>query len=191
MPDEAHATGGTGLPVTVVIARRPVPGGTAELLEWADGIVRAASDFPGHLGAEVFPPSPPDCDELVIAFSFTNADALSAWEHSEVRRSWIGRSRQLIAGEATTHGVSGFEGIFSHAPGQAVVPPPRWKTATVIALALFPMTLLLSWLLTPHLASWNLLLRVLLTTAIVVPYMSWVGVPFLSRRLSGWLHAGS
>jgi antibiotic biosynthesis monooxygenase (ABM) superfamily enzyme len=33
--------------------------------------------------------------------------------------------------------------------------------------------------------------RVLLTTVIVVPYMSWVGVPYLTRWLRPWLRAGS
>jgi antibiotic biosynthesis monooxygenase (ABM) superfamily enzyme len=48
---------------------------------------------------------------------------------------------------------------------------------------------LLGWLVAPHTAGWNLLLRVLLTTAVVVPYMAWVGVPAVSRWLHSWLHS--
>jgi antibiotic biosynthesis monooxygenase (ABM) superfamily enzyme len=95
-----------------------------------------------------------------------------------------------VVGEARTHAVSGFEGIFSYAPGQPVMPPPRWKTAAIIALALYPMSVLLNWLLGPHIAGWNIFLRVLLTTAIVVPYMAWVGVPYLTKWLRGWLRSG-
>jgi len=180
-----------GLPVTVVLSRRPAPGRDGELLVWAHGIVDAACRFPGHLGAQIYPPEAPDCPDLVVAFSFASADALSVWEHSPERRDLLKNAERLVDGEARPHTVSGFEGIFAHAPGTAVVPPPRWKTATVIALALYPMSLLVSWLLGPYLASWNVALRVLVTTAIVVPYMSWLGVPWLSQRLRRWLNAAS
>jgi antibiotic biosynthesis monooxygenase (ABM) superfamily enzyme len=176
-----------GLPVTVVLARHPAPGREAELDAWAHGIVESAEAFPGHLGAEVYSPAPPDRDELVIAFSFANADALTTWEHSAERRHWIKAAEPLLTGEATPHTISGFEGIFSHVPGRPVMPAPRWKTAAIIALALYPASLLLNWAVVPHLLSWNICLRVLVTTAIIVPFMSWVGVPYLSRWLRGWL----
>lgn len=179
-----------GLPVTVVISRTPAPGREQDLVEWAHGITEAASSFRGHLGAQVYPPQAPDRADMVLAFSFSDAEALSVWEHSDVRRDWLQRAESLIVGEARTHAASGFEGIFSHAPGQPVMPPPRWKTATIIALALYPMSLLLNWLLGPHIAGWNIWLRVLLTTAIIVPYMAWVGVPYLSKWLRGWLRPG-
>jgi antibiotic biosynthesis monooxygenase (ABM) superfamily enzyme len=183
-----NADSPSGLPVTVVLARRPAPGREQDLLDWAGRIVEAASRFPGHLGAQVFPPDASDHPDLVVAFSFATAAALSEWEHSDERRVLLDAAKSLVVGEARAHTVSGFEGIFSYAPGQAVGPPPRWKTAVVIGLAIYPMSLLLGWLLAPHLADWNVALRVLATTLIVVPYMSWLGVPYLSRWMSGWLH---
>lgn len=177
-----------GLPVTVVISRTPAPGKEDELLAWAAGISAAAHQFPGHLAAQIYPPGEVDSGELVMAFSFEDARSLSSWEHSGVRRDWLARAEDLVAGEARTHAVSGFEGIFAHSPGKPVVPPPRWKTAVVIALALYPMSLLLSWILAPHISSWNIFVRVLLTTVILVPYMAWVGVPYLSKWLRRWLH---
>ena len=179
-----------GLPVTVVLSRRPAPGREQDLLGWAGRIVAAAGRFPGHLGAEVFPPDPPERPDLVMAFSFANAAALSAWEHSHERQALLDESRSLVVGEARAHTASGFEGIFAQVPGQPVAPPPRWKTAVVIGLALYPVSLLLAWLLAPHLTGWNVVARVALTTLIVVPYMSWLGVPYLSRWLRPWLQRG-
>ena len=186
MPDSPATA--SALPVTVVISRRPAPGREAELLEWAHGIRDAASRFPGHLGAEIYPPKAPDCDDLVLAFSFANAEALTAWEHSDERQSWLDRGASLLEGEVRTHAVSGFEGIFAPAPGGGVVPPPRWKTAAIIAMALYPVSLLLNWLLGPHLAPLNIFVRVLINVAIIVPYRAWVGVPYLTRWLRNWLH---
>lgn len=178
---------GSPLPVTVVISRRPASGREAELLRWAESIIAVAQKFPGHLGAQVFPPEPPDHEDLVLAFSFASADELAAWEGSPERRDWLARADDLVVGPATVHSVSGFEGIFAHGRNEAVIPPPRWKTATIIALALYPVSLLLSWALGPILADANIAVRVLITTAIIVPYMAWLGVPLLSRWLRGWL----
>lgn len=177
------------LPVSVAISRTPMPGREADLMAWADGISKAAHTYPGHLDARIYPPDETDNGDLILAFSFTDADSLSAWEHSDERRSWLQQLDGLVAGEATTHSISGFEGIFAHAPGQPVVPPPRWKTAIVIAIAIYPISLLLTWLLAPQTADWNILLRVLLNVVIIVPYMAWIGVPYLTRWMRGWLHS--
>lgn len=175
------------LPVTVVISRRAAPGREGDLHTWAEGIIAAADAFPGHLGGQIYPPAPPDRDDFILAFSFASARELSDWEASAQRRRWLARADGLIVGPATTHAVSGFEGIFARSHGEAVVPPARWKTATIIALALYPASLVLSWLLVPRLGDLNVAVRVLVTTAILVPYMAWVGVPALTRLLRGWL----
>lgn len=181
----------TQLPVTVVVSRRPVPGHEADLAAWAHGISNAASVFPGHLGAQVFEATA-DREDVVIVFSFASADVLAAWERSPERAEWIAKAGPLTVGPQEAHTVSGFESLFSPTARVVASPPPRWKTATIIFLALYPMSLLINWLLGntgigQHIASWNLFLRVLLTTALIVPYMAWVGVPFLTKRLHTWL----
>ena len=174
------------LPVTAVVSRRPAPGREQELEDWARGIVAVAEQFEGHLDAQVYPAGP-DRDDLVIAFSFASAEALSAWERSEERRAWVRRAEPLVAGPATSHALSGFESIFA-APLRTSSPPPRWKTAVVIATALYPASFVLTWLLAPRVADLPLWLRVLLTVALVVPWMTWLGVPGVSRLLRRWLH---
>lgn len=178
------------LPVSVVISRTPVPGREDELVDWAEGICAAADEFPGHLGGRIYPPGEVESGDLVLVFSFRDAQALGAWEHSKPRSEWIARAEGLVLGEARTHAVSGFEGILARTSGVPVVPPPRWKTAAIIALALYPMSLLLNIVLVPHIDTWNVWLRVLVTTAVIVPYMAWVGVPYLSRWLRPWLQTG-
>lgn len=183
-----HETHETHLPVTVVIARRPVAGREEDLVAWAYGITNAANAFRGHLGAQIYPPSGSEREDLVIAFSFATAEDLSVWEHSPERQDWIERGRPLIVGSQKAHAVSGFEGIFSPSVQASRTPPPRWKTATIIGLALFPMSVLVTWLLGPHISGWNVVPRVALSTLIVVPYMTWLGVPWLTRWLHGWLN---
>lgn len=176
------------LPVTVVIARTPARGRADDLVAWGHGVAQAAGSFDGHIGARIFRTGDEPSDDVVVAFSFDNAEHLNVWEVSGERRSWLDRLEGMVEGSATTHSVSGFEAIFSRNQGAAIVPPARWKTALIIALALYPISVLLNWLLAPAIASWPLLLRSLLTTALIVPYMAWVGVPYLTRFLRRWLY---
>ena len=135
---------GCVLPVTVVIARTPAVGRADDLVAWAHGVAEAAESFDGHLGARIFRTGDEASDDVVVAFSFDNAEHLNDWEASDERRSWLGRLEGMVEGSATTHSVSGFEAIFSKNQGAAIVPPARWKTALIIALALYPMSVLLS-----------------------------------------------
>ena len=118
--------GSAPLAVTVVVSRRPAPGREADLTAWAEGITRAAEAFDGHLGAHIYPPSPPERDDLIIAFSFSDAATLSAWESSPERAHWLAKSEPLKEGAPRTHAVSGFEGIFAPSVHATSNPPPRW-----------------------------------------------------------------
>ena len=173
------------LPVTIVVSRRPAPGRERELSEWADGLVELASRFPGHLAGEVMATNDPESD-LVVAVSWENSDAVHFWERSDERTAWLERADPLLAEPARPEVVSGFESIF--APSSSTTAVPRWKTALVIATAIYPASVLLNLVLGPSIAGWPLPARVLLTTAILVPYMVWAAVPWLTRRLDGWLH---
>ncbi|MEI6362682.1 MAG: hypothetical protein WCP95_11155 [Actinomycetes bacterium] len=187
MTEQPGSNAAPPLAVTVVVSRHPAPGKDVELTTWAHGISEAAAKFDGHLGAQIFPPSPPDREDLVIAFSFATAAHLSAWERSAERAEWIARSQPLSTGTLTTHAVSGFEGLFAPSVHATTSPPPRWKTGIVIALALFPMSLLLNWLVIPHVASWHVVVRVAVSVAIIVPWMVYLGVPYLTKWLRPWL----
>ena len=173
------------LPVTVVVSRRPSRGHETELAAWAEGLVDLASRFPGYVAGEVMA-THDDASDLVVAISWANADAVQFWERSDEREAWLARADSLLASPARAEVLSGFETIF--APSASSSPVPRWKTAIVIALAIYPASLLVQLLLGPLVGSWPLPARVLLTTVILVPFMVWAGVPWLTRRLDRWLH---
>ncbi|MBK9738457.1 MAG: hypothetical protein IPO93_02845 [Actinobacteria bacterium] len=175
------------LAVTVVVSRRPAPGREDELTAWGQGISEAATRFPGHLAVQLYPPTAPDREDLVIAFSFATAADLSAWEGSSVRREWLAKAQPLVEGPTRPQSVSGFEGIFAPSVQAMSSPPPRWKTASIIAMALYPASLLINWLVIPQVVAWNIFLRVALSTLLIVPWMTWLGVPYLTKWLRPWL----
>ncbi len=66
-------------------------------------------------------------------------------------------------------------------------PPPKWKTAILIWLAIYPALTLLVALFGEYLILLPLALRTLVMTAILVPLMVFVLLPQLQRVFAGWL----
>ena len=65
--------------------------------------------------------------------------------------------------------------------------PPRWKTAVVVWLAIYPTITLVLWLAGPSIASWPLGLRTLAITVVVVPLMVYLLIHAFQRLLRPWL----
>ncbi|MCU0424006.1 MAG: hypothetical protein MUF71_00135 [Candidatus Kapabacteria bacterium] len=65
--------------------------------------------------------------------------------------------------------------------------PPRWKTAIVIWLGIYPTITTVFFLLQPFVAEFPLPLKTLCLTLIVVPIMVWVMLPLLQKVLKNWL----
>jgi antibiotic biosynthesis monooxygenase (ABM) superfamily enzyme len=66
---------------------------------------------------------------------------------------------------------------------------PRYKTAVIIWLAIYPALTLTLALLGGVLAPLPLFLRTLVLTGLLVPMMVYVLVPAVTRLLAGWLRA--
>ncbi|MBL7939786.1 MAG: hypothetical protein JNL43_10535 [Flavobacteriales bacterium] len=66
--------------------------------------------------------------------------------------------------------------------------PPRWKTAVLVWIAIYPSITLFSWLAGPMLDRLPLMLRTLVLTGILVPLLVFVLLPALNKGLRRWLH---
>lgn len=66
-------------------------------------------------------------------------------------------------------------------------PPPKWKTALLIWLAIYPSLTVLLVLFGERLLVLPLALRTLLMTGILVPLMVFVLLPALQKTFAGWL----
>lgn len=66
--------------------------------------------------------------------------------------------------------------------------PPRWKTALIVWVAIYPSITLLSWLAGPWLMRLPLMIRTLVLTGILVPLLVFILLPLLQRVLGRWLH---
>jgi len=65
-------------------------------------------------------------------------------------------------------------------------PPKKWKMMLLTWMIIYPLVNIVFFILMPYINNWNLLLKTLLITLIVVPIMSII-LGFLSKKLTIWL----
>lgn len=193
MPDDDTAH------VTTSVARRIEAGHEHDFVTWTDAGIALARTFPGFLGGGWLR-STKHPDEYYVVYRFADAAALADWNDSPVRKAWLTRG-EGVAVEYATHRLSGIEGWFepqSHLTNAVRVvagdsaaatsaPPPRWKQTITIWLGFFPMSLLINFLLIPHLGALPLAVKTLIATLVNTPLMVYLVLPWITARLARWL----
>jgi antibiotic biosynthesis monooxygenase (ABM) superfamily enzyme len=172
----------TAEPVTVTVARVVRPDQREAFERWADDVLQVASEFPGNLGASLLHPGP-DSSEYHLVYRFTDDQSLAAWERSAERRTALAHVQDMVDDERYAR-VDGLESFFTR-PAQ---PGPRWRLTLVTIAAVFAITTVMQQFVMPHLASWPLELRLILSATVVVTAMGNVVMPFLTHLLRRWLH---
>ena len=176
-------------PFTTVVSREVSAGREREFEEWINGILNEAATLPGYQGATVLRPARPSERKYVLVVRWADIDAFTRWEVSSARADWYERARPLTVGDAALWAQTGLEGWFT-LPGEVLppTPPPPLKMALVTWLAIFPLVVALGYLLEPALADASIAVRGLATTVVLVPTMTWVVMPRLTRLLWRWLY---
>lgn len=178
-------------PVTTVIARRVRRGKEREFEAWLRGIIEEARRFEGHEGATVLRPRTTHVPEYLLIMRFCDESSLTAWLTSPERAAWIEKSRDLTE-SVSRHQQVGLETWFT-LPGEEVpIPPPPWKMALLSWLAIYPLVTLINLFLVPFLEHEHLPLafRTLVMTVILIPTMTWVVMPRMTRLFWRWLYPG-
>lgn len=173
-------------PVTVIFSWEVAKGREDEFEEWAHGITAEASRFPGHLGATWLRPEGDDRRYHTVV-RFTDGARLDDWLRSPERERWIDRLGDT-AHEERLH-TTGMETWFS-LPERPVAAPPRWKMALVTFAGVYPISVVLQVTAVPASQQWPAPLRALVFPVILVPLLTYVIMPGLSRLLREWLYPG-
>lgn len=174
-------------PVTVEIITQARVGREADYEDWISGITRAAMRFKGHLGTNVYRPASGGRTYRVV-FKFDRERNLERWEVSEERREWYERAEDLVEGKPRVERISGLETWFTLPDQGAIVPPPRYKMAVVTLLAIFPLIVVLTATLVPHLDALPTLLATVVTSSLLVTLMTWIVMPAMTRLFRKWLY---
>jgi uncharacterized protein len=172
----------TAEPVTVTVARVVRPDQRAAFERWAAEILALAASFPGNLGATMLRPGE-GSSEYHLVYRFSDDESLATWERSPERRAALAHVDDLVH-EARYARVDGLESFFT----RPATPGPRWRLTVLTIAAVFSITSLLQLFVMPHLASWPLEARLLLSACVVVTGLGHVVMPALTRLLARWLH---
>ncbi|MEQ4546898.1 antibiotic biosynthesis monooxygenase [Nocardioides kribbensis] len=183
-----------GSPVTVSITRHVDPGREAEMASWLQAGTALAQRFPGFLGAGWVRPER-DSETWHMLYRFADAEALARWETSHERQWWRDSSAGLGVTESRVERRTGIEGWFDDPTSRdvrdlRVTPPapPRWKQASVIFMVFYPLSVLANWVAGHVVADLVLPLRVLATVLVMTPIMTYLALPWMTRRMEWWLH---
>jgi antibiotic biosynthesis monooxygenase (ABM) superfamily enzyme len=177
-------------PVTVMMSRRPLPGKEKAFEEYLAGVTGAARLRSGHLGATIFRPVRPEDRDYHILFKFDRRSNLERWETSAERAQWRELAR-TVSEKPKRQVVTGLEAWFS-LPSQAInLPPPTYKMAMVVWLAIFLLITFIQLLFGDLLQVLPLVFRTFITTAITVPLMTFLVMPLFTRLFKNWLYRGS
>lgn len=177
-------------PVTVAVTRRARTEHTALVMAWVNAGTTLAERYPGFLGSGWVKPAV-DSDEWTMLYRFDSPESLETWEASEERRRWLASGRDMIEDTRKEHR-TGIEGWFGTPEGAdetpaAPGPPPRWKQAVMIWFAFFPLSLAITVLAGAVAPGLHVVPRVLASTLLMTPVMTYVVLPLLTSRLEWWL----
>jgi uncharacterized protein len=186
----APADAGRG-PVTTTVTRRVKPGHEAFYEQFLTGIIAAASEFPGHLGVEVFRPENAAAAEYRTVYRFDTAEHLRRWLDSDEHAAWLERAKPHVIGPMRTSFVTGLESWFTLPGRLGTPPPPPYKMALITWVTIFPLITGVVLILDPLLEGTSLVLRLGITTAVTVPLMTWVVMPRVTRLMRAWLYPGA
>jgi uncharacterized protein len=165
-------------PVTVTVSRDIVPGRESDFEEMAAQIERDIVSFPGCLGVGVLRPGPAG-GEYQIVFRFTDPVSLRRWERSSERADALDRMDALVIDTRVqrVHGVEEFFELSSLAK-----PKQPWYRRLFGDVAwVFPVSLTVSLLVSPHLVFLPMVPRVLSVVFIMTLLMSFAIDPVRTR----------
>lgn len=184
MSSPAPAAPGADETVTGIIVHHPRADARAAYEAWLDEIGAICRRFPGYLSTDVLRPvgSHPT---YTIIIRFAGIEALRAWTETPERREALQRIEPALE-QGDRYAIrTGLD--FWFAP-PTVQPPKAWKQYLITLSAIFPLTVVVPWVLGPLLGLLPMLVGKAVVAAVVVALMVYVIMPRYTRRVARWLY---
>jgi uncharacterized protein len=176
-------------PVTTVIQQRPKAEAAGRYEDWLKEIIPVAQQFAGHRGVNVIRPHG-GSDAYTIVLHFDSVGNLHKWLSSDIRGRLIEKIRPFLRADEDVEIQTGFEFWFTPTAGGKHARP--YKQFLVTLSAIFPMTVIVPWLLQPLFARLPVLTLPLVgqfvVAAIIVGLMTWCIMPYYTRLIARWLY---
>jgi len=176
-------------PVGVLTLRRVKPGSEERFEAALHDFISASLHSDGQLGVHVIRPGAGNHPrEYGILRRFSTSQACDTFYRSALFRQWEETIAPMMEGVPVRQELSGLETWFT-LPGQrAMIPPPAWKMALVTVLGVYPVSILVPWLLQPLIGDLHPLLKALFIAMGIVVVLTWAVMPVLVKILKPWLY---
>lgn len=173
-------------PVTTVFSWSVKKGKEQVFEHLMHDVHRVARTFPGHMGVTTLK-SPTGKNNYQTVLRFDNTRHLEAWLNAPIRKKLMEPFNDIAKSDSFNE-ATGLETWFE-IPGQPVVSPPRWKMAITTCIAIYPLSLLFAYFLTPHISSWPVVVRALFLPVFAPIILTYLFMPFLTQHiLKRWLY---
>jgi antibiotic biosynthesis monooxygenase (ABM) superfamily enzyme len=175
-------------PVAVLTLRTVKHGGEERFEAELHDFISRSLHTEGQLGVHVLRPEPGSGSrEYGIVRRFSTTEYRDRFYGSTIYQQWELTVAPLTEGGPQRQELSGLETWFT-LPGQRIViPPPRWKMAIVTVLGVWPVSMLVPWLLNPLITNLSLSLQALWVAVGIVILLTWAIMPLLVTLLNPWL----
>lgn len=174
-------------PIITIISRTIRPGHEQQYEEWSKGINAALASFAGSQGATVLRTGAGE-REFHTLLQFDSPENLQSWLDSTERADWLARLEGITIDSEEVNSLTGMERWFT-LPSQSVAQaPPRYKSALLILIALYPLSYLVPLVLYPLTRHFPDPLAKLLAMIITIVLMVWFAMPGLTRLFFWWLY---
>ena len=175
---------------SVVITRRVRSGCEAAYEALLHGLLEDTKGFSGFRGGQVLRPKRPHRLDYQVTLHFENRQAKERWARSEERRRWVDGMKALAETPVITT-LTGLEAWLT-LPAEGRTPTtPRYKTALLVWVAVFPTVLVFSTLLSRLPFELPRVLSVFVVTVLAIPVVVYILVPRLTRLVGSWLYRES
>jgi hypothetical protein len=170
--------------VTGIIVHHPRADARDEYEQWLIDIREACGLFPGYLSTDVIRPVGNQPNYTVIV-RFAGIEALRSWMVSPERRHHLQRIEHALEQADRYEIRTGLDFWFTP---PTLKPPKPWKQYLLTLSAIFPLTVVVPWVLAPLLGSLHMLATKAMIAAVIVALMVYVIMPRYTRLVSRWLY---
>ncbi|WP_219701850.1 antibiotic biosynthesis monooxygenase [Marinomonas lutimaris] len=175
---------------TVVITHHVKDDRQVDYEQWLSEIIPISKSYNGHLGVQVIRPITDSAVTYTIIIRYETKEHMHAWMQSNDRQELINKVRPLLSVDDRFEMLEGWDFWFTPEGSKALL-PTRWKQFLVTWSAIYPLVLLMSFLVGKTFLVLgiqdNLYLRMLLVTCLVVASMVYIVMPRYTHLVHRWL----
>lgn len=156
---------------------------------WVEGIHGALREQPGFRSVDMVRNGGGETyAEYLILVKFDTETNMAKWHSSETLKSWLDKQGEITIHQPKFQAATGLETFFDQEPKEVPARPAFWKLVLLSAGCVYPLIILLNWMLAPIIGSWLRDLQILVVVLALSVLLTWPVMPYATKLLRPWLY---